>query len=92
MRGSLGTKTLLGGLQDVPGQVSAGNPCGGPLCQPHLCAPPLIPHTVYAAICQVTILAKMCLKFLVYIQNSDSVTSLLMDIVLAHLVLFDLSS
>lgn len=56
MRGSLGTKTLLGGLQDVPGQVSAGNPCGGPLCQPHLCAPPLIPHTVYAAICQVTIM------------------------------------
>ncbi|KAK4327864.1 hypothetical protein Pmani_001671 [Petrolisthes manimaculis] len=55
MRGSLGTKTLLGGLQDVPGQVSAGNPCGGPLCQPHLCAPPLIPHTVYAAICQVLV-------------------------------------
>ncbi|XP_064077813.1 uncharacterized protein KIAA0825 homolog isoform X2 [Macrobrachium nipponense] len=53
MRRYLGTKVLLSGLQDEPGQVTAGEPCKGPLCMPHLCAPPLLPHTVYAAVCQI---------------------------------------
>ena len=53
MRQFLGTKTILTGLQDAPGQVRCGEPCGGPLCMPHLCTPPLIPHTVYAAVAQV---------------------------------------
>ena len=52
MRAYLGTKTLLSGLQDTPGHVTAGEPCKGPLCMPHLCTPPLIPHTVYAAVSQ----------------------------------------
>ncbi|XP_068208049.1 uncharacterized protein KIAA0825 homolog [Palaemon carinicauda] len=53
MRRYLGTKALLSGLQDAPGQVTAGEPCGGPMCMPHLCTPPLLPHTVYAAISQI---------------------------------------
>lgn len=53
MRKFLGTKTLMEGLHDAPGQVTAGKPCDGPMCMPHLCSPPLIPHTVYAAIAQV---------------------------------------
>ncbi|XP_069999945.1 uncharacterized protein KIAA0825 homolog [Penaeus vannamei] len=53
MRKFLGTKTLMEGLHDAPGQVTAGKPCDGPMCMPHLCSPPLIPHTVYAAIAQI---------------------------------------
>ncbi|KAG7172907.1 uncharacterized protein LOC121861211 [Homarus americanus] len=55
MRQYLGTKILMTGLQDAPGQVTKGEPCGGPMCLPHLCTPPLIPHTVYAAMTQILV-------------------------------------
>lgn len=55
MRRFLATKTILRGLQDAPGHVTCGEPCGGPLCMPHLCMPPLIPHTVYAAVAQILV-------------------------------------
>lgn len=55
MRKFHATKVLLSGLQDTPGQVTAGVPCGGPLCMPHLCSPPVIAHTVYAAISQILV-------------------------------------
>nr|XP_053641956.1 uncharacterized protein LOC128695408 isoform X2 [Cherax quadricarinatus] len=55
MRQYLGTKIMMTGLQDAPGQVSTGEPCGGPMCMKHLCTPPLIPHTVYAAIAQILV-------------------------------------
>ncbi|CAL4063164.1 unnamed protein product, partial [Meganyctiphanes norvegica] len=53
MRKFLGARTILGQLVNAPGHVTCGTPCGGPLCLQHLCTPPLIPHTVYAAITQV---------------------------------------
>ena len=49
----LGAKTLIKGLQEAPGHVHGGKPCGGPLCLPHLCTPPIIPHTVYGGVVQV---------------------------------------
>ena len=44
---------FLLGLQEAPGHVHAGKPCGGPMCMSHLCAPPIIPQTVYSSIVQV---------------------------------------
>ncbi|XP_045604276.2 LOW QUALITY PROTEIN: uncharacterized protein KIAA0825 homolog [Procambarus clarkii] len=55
MRQFLGTKIIMAGLHDAPGQVTTGEPCGGPLCMKHLCTPPLIPHTVYAAVVQILV-------------------------------------
>ncbi|KAK8384883.1 hypothetical protein O3P69_014449 [Scylla paramamosain] len=69
MRNFLGTKTILRGLQDTPGQVTRGEPCGGPLCMPHLCTPPLIPHTVYAAVAQILVMCVDCVPVLCKIAS-----------------------
>ncbi|KAF2356556.1 Protein of unknown function DUF4495, partial [Trinorchestia longiramus] len=48
-----GARALVCGLRDYWSGSRQQQPCGGALCAPHLCAPPLTPQTVYAAVVQV---------------------------------------
>ncbi|XP_018009234.1 uncharacterized protein LOC108666817 [Hyalella azteca] len=48
-----GARALLRGLRDFWSGARQEQPCGGALCAPHLCSPPLTPQTVYAAVVQI---------------------------------------
>ncbi|XP_076041166.1 uncharacterized protein LOC143025411 [Oratosquilla oratoria] len=57
-------KMLMTQMQEMPGHMSRGVPCGGAVCMPHLCSPPLCPQTVYAAIVQLIICCSDCTPLL----------------------------
>lgn len=48
-----GARALLCALRDFWSGARPSKACGGALCTPHLCSPPLTPQTVYAAVVQI---------------------------------------